>query len=240
MKKQTKTILMAAVLSFSAFSITFGVWANEVTPEQLESAKGKARSLIERVIPVDQNIQDMRRVPNLPTPEEQGMKIHTENAQDPFAVAERVRKSTDNLVFDPNDAQGADLMVFVSFSMPEASLNRLAMETSKVGGVLVLRGFVEDSLKKTMAASEKMTNLGGKLQINPQLFQEYDVKRVPAYVIAKRTDGTSSCEGGTQCIDRLKLDGDASLHSVLERMSRDKNKSMSDVASAKLAQLEGR
>jgi conjugal transfer pilus assembly protein TrbC len=237
MKQRHKWI--ATVLSLSLVTVGFGVAAKDVSEDDVVKAQSKVRDLLDRVNPTAPSVDDVRRVPVLPTAQEQGMQVNTAHATDPFAVAERVRQTSSNLGFDPNDGQNAQLLVFVSFSMPETSLNRIAVETAKAGGVMVLRGFVEDSLKKTVAASEKLTNLGAQLQINPQLFQQYAITSVPAYVVAKNVDDGSSCAGGTQCIDHLVLEGDTSLRSVLERMSSGKGWAITKVAGAKLAQLEG-
>lgn len=240
MTNNYKKILIPMVSAAAICALASAVVAKEVSSEAIEAAQEKTRTILDRVMPSTQNVDVQPRVPNIPSVSAQGMDEKILNQKDPFVVAERVRQSSGNLAFDPNDADNAQLMVFVSFSMPEASLNRLALETAKVGGVLVLRGFVNDSLKQTVAASEKMTNLGAQLEINPQLYQEYSVNKVPSYVIAKRSMDASPCSGGTQCVNHLKLEGDASLHAVLDRFSQNKNQTMANIAGAKLAIMESR
>ena len=240
MKQISKGFRLSVAVSVAI--VTLAVAAkdiSEVTGVDVDKAQERAQNTLNRADPINPNVTDIRRVPNIPTPAEQGMEIHTPNAQDPIMIAERVRQTSPNMVFDPSDADDADLLVFVSFSMPEASLNRLALETAKSGGVLVLRGFVEDSLKKTVAASEKMTNLGAQLQIHPDMFKQFNVQRVPSYVIAKKSDDNSSCDKGSQCVNHVKLEGDASLRTVLDRMSQSKNQQLSKIAMAKLSKLEG-
>jgi conjugal transfer pilus assembly protein TrbC len=241
MKRFFKDFLISWLV-LMLFMVTVVVTAkevNEVSISDVDKAQQRAKDTLDQISPVQPDVADMHRVPNIPGVAEQGMQIHTANAQDPFVVAERVRQTAPNMVFDPADAEDADLLVFVSFSMPQASLNRIAAETAKVGGVLVLRGFVEDSLKKTVAASEKMTNLGAQLQIHPDMFTQFNVQRVPTYVITKKTEAISSCDKGTQCVNHVKLEGDAGLRTVLDRMSQSGDRQISKIAGAKLAKLDG-
>jgi hypothetical protein len=72
-------------------------------------------------------------------------RCHPRPGADPLAVAERYRKTQGAL---RDSDTGPDLLVFVSFSMPEASLKRLATDAAKANAVLVFRGPKEGSLKQ--------------------------------------------------------------------------------------------
>ena len=74
------------------------------------------------------------------------------------------------------------LLVFVSFSMPEASLKALAKDAGQHNAVLVIRGLYEDSFVKT---ASKLKELGIGVDINPELFESHNVTAVPTFVSVK-------------------------------------------------------
>jgi conjugal transfer pilus assembly protein TrbC len=81
------------------------------------------------------------------------------------------------------------ILVFVSFSMPEASLKNLAQEAQRVSTqrvsaqqhnvVLVMRGLYRDSFVKT---ARKIQELGIAVDIHPELFEAHHVTSVPTFV----------------------------------------------------------
>lgn len=73
-----------------------------------------------------------------------------------------------------------NLLVFVSFSMPMESLKLLGDQVQKAGGSLVFRGLVKDSFPLT---AEKMRKLGTEAMIDPTLFEAFQVKGVPTFVM---------------------------------------------------------
>jgi len=78
------------------------------------------------------------------------------------------------------------LLVFVSFSMPEPSLRALEQQVSLVGGQLVIRGFIDNSLSKTSdAVSKILVNGRGGLSIDPPAFQQYHITEIPAFVVTQ-------------------------------------------------------
>jgi conjugal transfer pilus assembly protein TrbC len=74
------------------------------------------------------------------------------------------------------------LLVFVSFSMPEASLKSLAQAAEQHNAVLITRGLYEDSFVKT---ANKLKDLGIGVDINPELFETYQIDAVPTFVCVK-------------------------------------------------------
>jgi len=72
-----------------------------------------------------------------------------------------------------------EMLVFVSFSMPAATLKALAFEARAGQGRLILRGLHQDSFVKTKA---KLDELGITIDIDPTLFEKYQVTRVPTFV----------------------------------------------------------
>ena len=55
-----------------------------------------------------------------------------------------------------NQPYDSDLLIFVSFSMPEESLKLWAEQASHLGCPLLLRGFVDNDLTKTTAKTQSL------------------------------------------------------------------------------------
>ena len=70
-------------------------------------------------------------------------------------------------------------LIFVSFSMPKESLKSLYFDSKNQSAILVMRGLKDLSFKKT--ASE-LQALKIAIQIDPNLFKEYQVTQVPTIV----------------------------------------------------------
>jgi len=91
------------------------------------------------------------------------------------------QKMVSNTTTSSESKQNQNLIVFVSFSMPEASLKALFEALDKNPDVkLVMRGLVDDSMDKT---ARKINELGGVLEINPELFDRYQITHVPTFVL---------------------------------------------------------
>ena len=71
--------------------------------------------------------------------------------------------------------------IFVSFSMPKATLKTLAIEAKKHNAVLVIRGLIENSFLKTAMF---LRDLGEGVVLDPLLFREYNVVVVPTFIEA--------------------------------------------------------
>src|SRR5262249_16418139 len=76
------------------------------------------------------------------------------------------------------------LLIFVSFSMPMATLKQLSQQAEECGGKLVFRGLVKESFKETIP---KLKELGSEVLIDPTLFRTYKIDKVPAFVLQKKS-----------------------------------------------------
>lgn len=87
-----------------------------------------------------------------------------------------------------NVVHGSELLIFVSFSMPEQSLKLWSEQAAKVGAKLLLRGFFEDSLQRTVNRAGELfgKQASAELLIDPEAFQQFNVQSVPAIVVTKR------------------------------------------------------
>lgn len=234
MKIFHKTALTIAVATIATVVVAQEI---KVGNESLDKAVDRAQSAISRVITSEVSVPNQRIVPELP---DQGMKVVVPNSNDPVAVAEMMQQKPELKSFNPNLAKSGQLAVFVSMSMPESSLKRIALETARVGGVMVFRGFINESLKDTVNATKQFANLGVEIQINPELFAAYEVKQVPTFVLASDHDTKTGCSKEQACSGFIKLQGDASLIAIFEAMSDDKSApDLAKLAQAKLGKLKG-
>lgn len=122
-------------------------------------------------------------------------------------------------------------LVFISFSMPDDSLRALLRDAERTGSPLVLRGMVDNSMKRTVERIGELLGTGkpGKdvidgpassLAIDPTLFERFGVDKVPAFVLP--LDATAPCTpSGCPVPDHLRLAGDVSLAYALGVMARE-------------------
>jgi conjugal transfer pilus assembly protein TrbC len=115
----------------------------------------------------------------------------------------------------------SQVLVFLSFSMPEKSLHAWLNQCKRSGATPVIRGLIHNSFKDTMTAIQtlsKKTGIG--MQLDPILFKTFEINAVPAVVYVK---DTPVCPANMNCkpVDYDSLYGDVSLDYALEKMSND-------------------
>src|SRR3990167_295182 len=118
-------------------------------------------------------------------------------------------------------ATGPALFVFVSLSMPQATLQRLVDQAARAQASVFIRGLAGGSLRTTVAQVQGL--IGQRqvaVQIDPQAFDRFSIERVPSFVLVR--DGTRpvSCASGTCAPPEgfLRTTGDVSLDYALEHM----------------------
>lgn len=97
---------------------------------------------------------------------------------------------------DSFKAQQWNGLVFVSTTMPRLSILEIAREAALTKTTIVLRGF--DARSGTLNGAQEFirdinSNCCGKTPppgwiVHPKLFEQYGVKKVPAYVLSKGTN----------------------------------------------------
>ena len=118
---------------------------------------------------------------------------------------------------------GPGLLVFVSFTMPEPTLKRLVDQAARAKATLVLRGFVDGSLRETVLRVQRL--IGKKkvvFQIDPQAFDRFAISQTPSFVLVRDGARTNSCASG-QCFPSdafVVTAGDVSLDYALENIQR--------------------
>ena len=130
----------------------------------------------------------------------------------------------------PSDGNEPRPLVFVSFSMPEASLRSLLAEAARVESPVVLRGLVDNSMKRTVARLGELLGTGDSsettgepspsLAIDPTLFERFGVDKVPTFVLPLDTIAPCTPEG-CPVPTHLKVAGDVSLVYALGVMARE-------------------
>ena len=99
------------------------------------------------------------------------------------------------------DSTKDSLLVFVSFSMPEASLKLLGTSAQSHNAILVMRGLHEDSFVKT---AQKIEKLGIVVDINPELFDAHNVTSVPTFIKLQNGQALKSLKGNVTLEFALK------------------------------------
>jgi conjugal transfer pilus assembly protein TrbC len=115
------------------------------------------------------------------------------------------------------------LLVFVSFSLPPATLNRLVEQAERAAATLVLRGLTQGSLKETVLRVRKL--IGTRqvaFQIDPQAFERFGIVHTPTFVLVRPGAQARPCNDG-QCLPAgsfVCASGDVSLDYALEFIER--------------------
>lgn len=105
-----------------------------------------------------------------------------------------------------NTSKSSQLIVFISTSMPEASIKQWAKQADSLGAELVIRGFVNNSFKDTVILAQDLfakDNVGG-FNIDPLKFKHYDVKTVPT-VVLDANGAIDMVQGDIGLIEALKI-----------------------------------
>lgn len=158
---------------------------------------------------------------------------------DPDAIAKKYSKIK-SAAPEKRDEDMNELMVFVSLSMPKASLENVARDSRKAGASMIMRGVSKGvgpgRWVQSMAALEPLTQNGGEVSLHPDLFERYGIKRVPAIVVA--AEPNAGCTEDA-CREFAVIYGDVSLAYALERLT-DRTDLIGSIARQRLVKLEKR
>jgi conjugal transfer pilus assembly protein TrbC len=122
---------------------------------------------------------------------------------------------------DMPSRQGPVLLVFVSFTMPRPTLDRLVDQASRAHAVLVVRGLIDGSFMKTVQASRDL--IGQRkvaMKIDPQAFRRFSVQRAPTFVLVQDGAQLQPCAEGVcpTASAFVSVAGDVSVRYALEHM----------------------
>jgi conjugal transfer pilus assembly protein TrbC len=141
-----------------------------------------------------------------------------------------------------NQQSDESLLIFVSTSMPMATLIKLGNQAKRAGAVLVLRGVpgglsAPGAWTRAMAELKPVAATGARVQINPDLFRLYTVNVVPTFVLT-RLDTSQCATDSAGCQATLRAVGDVSLDYVLEKWT-DGTGELADQARLRLKHMKG-
>jgi len=145
-------------------------------------------------------------------------------------------ESTQSMTNKPMPA----ILIFVSFSMPQSSLEAYLRDAKKIHASVVIRGLIDNSFQKTfqrIATLVKSSN-GEGVELNPLWFKRFDIAAVPAVVVVPQE---SVCFKNAICKKEKDYDvmtGDITLSAAL-RMIRDRGQFTSDISQNALTKLQG-
>lgn len=77
------------------------------------------------------------------------------------------------------------ILVFVSFSLPTAALIELNRQAPKYKARLILRGIHQNSFTKTKDRILEIEPKGLTIDVDPQLFKQYKITRVPTFILLR-------------------------------------------------------
>jgi len=131
---------------------------------------------------------------------------------------EIIKGAAQNVAGTKGDAP--QLIVFASLSIPPKALRRLIGDASRAGGIVVFRGFPNNSMKAFSATLGKVVNEQDQLAnvgIDPRLFRAFDVQAVPTYVaVSSEFDLCSGFKCKTALPPHDRMSGNVSIKYVLE------------------------
>ncbi len=139
------------------------------------------------------------------------------------ALAKGYAAQTDAMAQTQGLGSGPGLFVFISLSMPQATLQRLIDQAARAKASVFLRGLADGSLRTTVAQVQSL--IGRRqvsIQIDPQAFDRFSIERVPSFVLVRDGTRPASCASGTCAPPAafLRSTGDVSLDYALEHMQR--------------------
>ena len=116
--------------------------------------------------------------------------------------------------------EGSLLLVFASLSMPQASLQHLVRDTTQAGGIVVFRGFPNNSVKAFAQGLMRVVTREQEeahIAIDPRLFRAFRIDAAPTFVVAE--GGYELCDGLDCTIAvpaHARMTGNVSLAYALE------------------------
>lgn len=137
------------------------------------------------------------------------------------ALAQGYNAQVDGMAQSQGLASGPGLFVFITLSMPQATLQRLVDQAARAKASIYIRGLAGGSLRTTVAQVQDL--IGQRqvgIQIDPQAFDRFSIERVPSFVLVRDGSRPASCASGTCAPAQgyLRIAGDVSLDYALDQM----------------------
>lgn len=203
--------LMSALLL--AMTVNAGAQQGEGMPtdaaikQEMQRARVRASSVLEQAMGEYAANPTQRRMPDIGTSGMEGV--------DPAKLAEQYQ----NMVNKVTEAEVPKLVVFVSLSMPDASLKKLSAQVKQAGGIMVVRGlkYGMTRWKESMDALKPIAEAGAEVQVHPELFKRYNIQAVPTVVVT--TTSKPGCQDDACASQSAAVSGDVSLDYALTQLT---------------------
>jgi len=249
-----KALLLTALglVSSAALAETTSPKMPEITPEALAKAQSESAALFgtkEFAKKVDESNKDAGSVLRMYEKNNPVGSVSASQNNMPVIAPELIKQQDTNDYTklakqfysgsQKNKTDSDDLVVFVSLSMPVASLQALARQSSQYGAVMVFRGLKDNSLKATMLAMKSIIVNESKvnMQVNPVVFTKLNITTVPTFAVIK---GKSVSEGDSQaCAPAsafMAISGDVPLAYALEKLAEGSPPDLAQIATAHIQQ----
>ena len=186
-----------------------------ITEQDIKRAQAQNRMPSEaelRAVPV----QSTPNIDRLPQPQ-QSKALNLE------AIARGYEAGSNRIAQAQGLVSGPGLLVFVSFSMPQPTLERLVDQAARAKASLVMRGFVDGSLQETVLRVQRL--IGKRdvaFQIDPQAFDRFGIDKTPSFVLVRDGAQSKPCASG-QCFPSdafVRTAGEVSVDYALEHIQR--------------------
>lgn len=169
--------------------------------------------------------QELSRVPIPAAPNVDALpRPRASRPVDLEALAKGYEANADSMNAAQGLSTGPSLMIFVSFAMPQPTLQRLVDQAAKSRASLVMRGLVNGSLRDTVARVQSLIgNRQVAFQIDPQAFDRFSVSKTPTFVLVRGGTQGQQCASGL-CLPPdafVATSGDVSLDYALEFIERE-------------------
>lgn len=177
--------------------------------QQVESHKHIYKPLVEKNKKEVSKLEPEHR--KIISQAEHSLKEHAKNIEaEKGSILEEVINNIKNLDLEEKKLKSKGILIFVSFSMPKSLLWSYQEQAKLYGARVVIRGLVDNDFKNTVQAMDLGDGKIMTLDVNPMLFKDYDITKVPSIIIA-------GDEGSGQAEDRFI--GTISLPYALEESS---------------------
>ena len=141
----------------------------------------------------------------------------------------------------PAKKVGSDLMIFASLSMPRDVLHELARQAKEAGGVIVLRGLLNEGWIATMKEAREINQGAGEVwEINPPMFKKFKVTTVPVFVLADASKIVPSDEGCAPDIAYASVTGEISVEQALNIIKSRGKPEFTKMAEARINKIRGK
>ncbi len=225
--------LAPLILGFSAALVVSGSTQAQISPVATEADIERARRETPTVTEQDIELArqkyalpsdtDRRSAPQNSPKLEALPKPATSVPIDLEALARGYAGQSDAIAQAQGLAAGPGLFIFVSLTMPRATLQHLVDQAARAKAAIVIRGFANGSLRETVS---QVQGLIGKqqvaIQIDPLAFDRFAISKVPSFVLVREGTRPVACASGS-CAPAdsfLRSTGDVSLDYALEHMQR--------------------